>query len=280
MSYSVGDYQRCRELALAALAEAPNDVELVRLAARASLELDPDEAITHLRHLLTLIPDDAASWHALGLALIDSGDTAAAADALRQASGLQPDDVSVLVDLGHAVYGLHHVDEAAALLTRALELDPTNLPLLRSLVEIHRQTGALQTAEAVARRITLLEPDNVLANLDVAELNLALGRFDEALAGYRRVQTIDLLPGHEAMTYHGMIEVQIQCEDWRRALDLVIDATRVARDELTTQLLSFVVARLFGDGDRPAPTRAEVDAFLSIERAEHRRVHAEAATPR
>jgi hypothetical protein len=37
-----------------------------------------------------------------------------------------------------------------------------------------------------------------------------------------------------------------------------------------------VTAKLFGEGDRPAPPEDELQARLAAERAAHRRMHAEA----
>jgi tetratricopeptide (TPR) repeat protein len=277
-SYNAGDYRRCLQLALQGLTEKPDDVQLVRLAGQSSLELDLDEATGYLRRLVELVPNDGQAWQTLGQALTNAGDMPAAADAFREAVGLFPVDACAVSVVGHAVYSLHHTDETVELLSRATQLDPSNLLALRSLVEIHKHAGNLQAAQGAAQRITELRPDDVLAELDTAELNLVLGKLDAAIAAYGRLRTIDLVPGHEAVAYHGMIQAEIQRERWRRALDLAIDATRVDRDELTTQLLAFIAAELFGEGDRPSPTPAELDAALAAEHAEHRRFHAEALT--
>jgi tetratricopeptide (TPR) repeat protein len=253
-------------------------VELVRLAGQSSLELDIDEATVYLRRLVELAPEDGQAWQTLGQALSNAGDMAAAAEAFREAVRLRPEDAGALIDLGHAVYASHRTDEAIELLWRATQLDPGNLFALRSLVEIHKHAGNLQAAETAAQRLTQLRPDDVLAVLETAELNLALGMFDAAIAAYGRLRSIDLMPGHESLAYHGMIQAEVQRERWRRALDLAIDATRVDRDELTTQLLALIAAKLFGDGDRPSPSRPELDAALAAEHIEHRRFHAEALT--
>jgi tetratricopeptide (TPR) repeat protein len=277
-SYNAADYRTCRQLALQGLAEKPDDVQLVRLAGLSSLELDLDEATGYLRRLVELVPNDGQAWQELGHALTNTGNMPAAAEAFREAVRLRPEDPGALTDLGHAVYALHHTDETVALLSRATQLDPSNMLALRSLVEIHKHAGNLVAAHAAAQRITELRPDDVLAVLDAAELNLALGMLDAAIAAYGHLRTIDVVPGHDGVAYHGMIQAEIQRERWRRALDFAIDATRVDRDELTTQLLAFIAAKLFGDSDRPAPTRAELDAALAAEHAEHRRFHAEALT--
>ncbi|HEV7665615.1 MAG TPA: tetratricopeptide repeat protein [Chloroflexota bacterium] len=277
-SYSAGDYRACRQLALQGLSETPDDAQLVWLAGQSSLELDLDDATAYLSHLVQLIPQDGAAWQTLGRALSNTGEMAAAADAFAEAVRLRPDDAAALTDLGHAVYALHRTDEAIAVLERATTQDPQNLLAFRSLVEIHKHAGNLQAALQAAQRIADLQPDDILAALDTAELNLALGMLDAAIAAYARLRAIDVVPGHEGVAYHGMIQAEIQRERWRRALDLSIDATRVDRDELTTQLLAFIAAKLFGDGDRPTPSRAELDAALAAEHAEHRRFHAEALT--
>jgi hypothetical protein len=63
-------------------------------------------------------------------------------------------------------------------------------------------------------------------------------------------------------------------ERWRRALDLAVDATRVDRLGRTTDVLAFVVAKVFGTTeDRPVPTAEEVTSALAASRAEHRRLH-------
>ena len=50
--------------------------------------------------------------------------------------------------------------------------------------------------------------------------------------------------------FHGLIEVELRREDWRRALDLAVDATRVDRAGRTTDILAYVVAQVFGQADR------------------------------
>ena len=274
--YDRGNWRRCRELALQGLDERPDDVRFLRLAGRCSLELDLDDAAAYLRRVVTLAPDDVEAWHDLGVALVDAGQMPEAADALRQAVQLNPDDATSLVDLGHALYTLGQSEEAIAVLTRAAQRDPDDTTALRSLVEMYRGAGQLSAALDVAGQIAARQPDDVLATLDVADLNLALGNLDDAAAAYHRLRSIDPEPGHEVYAYHGMIQVEIRRQRWRRALSLAIDATRGDRYDVTTELLAFLAAQLFGEGDRPAPPWEEVDAALADEQAEHRRLHTEA----
>jgi tetratricopeptide (TPR) repeat protein len=274
--FEAGDFRACREVALAGLAEHPDDPALLRLAGRASFELDLDDAAGYLQRAVELDASDGEAWLALGNALAGQGSPDQARAALERAVELRPDDVAALVDLGHASYAAGRPDEAIGYLKRATERDPANAGALRGLVEMYRSGGRLEDALGAARQVAEGSPGEATAVMDVAELCLELGRLDEAAATYGRLLEVDDEPEHEVYAYHGMIEVEVRRERWRRALDLAVDCTRVDRLGRTTDVLAFVVAQVFGEEDRPAPPRDEVEEALERSRAEHRRRHAEA----
>jgi tetratricopeptide (TPR) repeat protein len=275
-SFEAGDYRKCREAALAGLADHPDQPALLRLAGRASLELDLDDATGYLERAVELDPDDAEAWLALGNALAGQGSLQEARASLQRAVELRPDDVAALVDLGHASFAVGQAADAIGYLQRAVERDPTNVGAMRGLVEMYRSSGKLDEALDMARRVGEARPGDVIAAIDVAELCLALGRLDEASTAFARLLEADEEPEHEVYAYHGMIEVEARRERWRRALDLAVDCTRVDRLGRTTDILAFVVAQVFGEEDRPAPAREEIDQALERSRGEHRRRHAEA----
>ncbi|MGB2953929.1 MAG: tetratricopeptide repeat protein [Gaiellaceae bacterium] len=275
-NYDAGDYRGALDLVVGALADRPNDPELLRLAGKSSFELGLDDAAEHLARAAELEPDDVATWRDLGAALIDQGRLAAAADAFRNVMRLRPDDVPALVDLGHTAYTLGQTEEAIASLRQAAEHEPGDPGALRGLVEINRREGRLEDALDAAERARRLDPADVSMNLDAAELALALGRLDEAKRAFARLRALDDDPEHEVYAFHGMIEAELRRDRWRPALDLAIDATRVDRLGRTTDVLAFVVAQVFGDGDRPTPSRTDVEAALTASRYEHRRLHEEA----
>ena len=273
--YEAGDFQQCRETALRGLAEHADDPSLLRLAGKASYQLGLDDAPEYLRQVTGLDPSDADAWRDLGDALVDQGRVDEAADAFRQLIQLRPDDAGVLVDLGLTAYATGNVDEAASYLEQALERDPGGVVARRALIDVYRVAGRPEDALKAAEHLLQLEPDDVLATLDAAELNLALDRPESAVLEFARLGAIDDDPEHEIYAYHGLIQAEIQRERWRRALDLAIEATRVDRYGRTTDLLAFVVAEVFGQADRPAPSRAEIDEALASSQAEHRRLHTE-----
>jgi Flp pilus assembly protein TadD len=275
-SYAAGDFEAAHRRALAVLAERPDDLAALRVAGRAGFELGLDDAPSHLRAAAELDPDDADTWHDLASALVDAGRLPEAADAFRTFLRLRPGDARALVNLGHATYVSGEAEEAIDYLRQAAESAPGNLAALRGLVHIFRREHRYDAALEVAQQVRELAPDDVRAALDVAECALELERYGEAQAAFASLRALDDDPEHEVYAYHGMIEAAIRRQQWRRALDLAVDATRVDRLGRTTDVLAFVVAQVFGDADRSAPSRAEVEESLASSRREHRRIHEDA----
>jgi tetratricopeptide (TPR) repeat protein len=274
-SYEAGDYAGARQKALAALAERPDDAELLRLAGLSSLELDEPDAIDYLERATAANPDDADAWRELGGALTLSGRLQEAGDAFRRASDLRPGDTRVLVDLGHVVLGTGQIEEAVPYFEQARVREPGNTEALPALVDVYRRAGRLEDGLQVATELSDARPDDVVAALDVLDLALDVGRLDEAEAACRRARAADDDPEHEVYLLHALIEIEARRERWRRALDLAVEATRVDRLGRTTDILAFVVTQVFGEADRPAPPREEVDRALAASRDEHRRLHLE-----
>lgn len=271
-----GDFAAAREGALAGLGERPDDAALLQVAGLASLELGLDDAAAYLERAAAAGHADAAAWRELGAAFADLGRLDDARGAFRHAVELLPEDPGVLLDVGLASLAAGRTGDAVAYLKEAARRDPTSDAALRGLFEIHRREGRLGEALTAALRVQERSPEDPIAALDVAEVCLTLGRFDEATAAFTRLRGIDEEPEHEVYAYHGLIEVELRRGRLRRALNLAVDATKVDRFGRTTDVLAYVVSQVFGERDRPAPDRPEVDAVLASSRAEHRRLHAEA----
>lgn len=273
--FDAGDFERAREAALRGLSSSPDDPNLLRLAGRASSELGHDDAVGFLQRAVELEPENPEGFRDLAEAFLFQNRLSEAMAAIQQAIELRPDDVSGLVDLGYSALAAGRADEAIGHLTQAVDRDPANVGARRALIDVYRTAGRNEDALKAAENLLQLEPDDVLTTIDAADLNLSLGRPDAAVMEYQRLSAIDDEPEHEVYAYHGMIQAEIQRDQWRRALDLAIEATRVDRYGRTTDLLAYVVTQVFGTADRPAPTRAEVDAALAASHSEHRRLHTE-----
>ena len=209
-------------------------------------------------------------------ASLEAGDLERAREGLQRAIEADPNDSAALVDLGYLALGAGNADEAAELFRQALEREPGNIDALRAIATIHGRSGRAEDAFDAANAVAEAQPEDALALLELAELSLDVGRLDEAAAAFQRLRSVDDDPSHEVYAFHGLIEVELRRENWRRALDLAVDATRVDRAGRTTDILAYVVAQVFGEADRQVPERAQVESALARSRDEHRRLHLEA----
>lgn len=209
-------------------------------------------------------------------ASLEAGDLERAREGLKRAVEADPSDSTALVDLGYLALGSGNTDEAADLFRQALEREPGNIDALRAIATIHGRSGQAEDAFDAASAVAEAQPEDPLAVLELAELALDVGRLDEAASAFQKLRSVDDDPSHEVYAFHGLIEVELRRENWRRALDLAVDATRVDRAGRTTDILAYVVAQVFGQEDRQVPELAQVEAALARSRDEHRRLHLEA----
>jgi len=274
-----GEYRESREAALAGLAAAPEDVELLVLAGRAGVELDAEDATEQLRRATDLAPEHADAWHYLGEALAAEGRMDEAGEAFRRAVELNPADQVALSHLGHTSAATGHQEEAVAYLSQAAQSMRGASTAAISLVDMYRTLGQYAEALAQARKIAEAEPDDVMAALDVAELSLAVDQLDEAVAAFQRLRELDDVPGHEPYPLLGMVKVEMQREQWQRALQFAREASSSDAQGRTADVVAFleVQAGVPREGEEEAtpPTRAEVDAALTSSLSEYRRMHAD-----
>jgi Flp pilus assembly protein TadD len=269
-----GEYRESREAALAGLASAPQDVELLVLAGRAGVELDSDDATEQLRRATELAPEHADAWHYLGEALATEGRMDEANDAFRRAVELDPADQVALSHLGHTSAATGREEEAVGYLSQAAQSMRGASTAAISLVDMYRTLGHYDQALAQAQRIAEAEPEDLMAALDVAELSLEVGQLDEAVAAFGRLRELDDVPGHEVYPLHGIIKAEIQREEWQRALALAREAPLSDPQGRTLKLIAFLQAQA-GEPAEQAPTREELDAALSASLFQYRRMHAD-----
>nr|WP_199041944.1 Flp pilus assembly protein TadD [Dyella sp. ASV24] len=118
-------------------------------ALRATGQLDA--ARTIYRSLLS--GDQAApAWHGLGLVEAQSGNGAAADEALLKATELEPVNASYLSDLGYARLCDGQTAIAKDPLAMAAELDPTNAKVIANLALWAMLTGDTTRADAIMQR--------------------------------------------------------------------------------------------------------------------------------
>jgi Flp pilus assembly protein TadD len=269
-----GEYRAAREAALAGLADAPEDVELLVLAGRAGVELDAEDATEQLRRATELAPEHADAWHYLGEALATDGQMDEANDAFRRAVELNPADQVALSHLGHTSAATGREEEAVGYLSQAAQSTRGASTAAINLVDMYRMLGHYEDALTQAQRIAEAEPDDLVAALDVAELSLEVGQLDEAVAAFQRLRELDDVLGHEIYPQHGMIRAEIQRENWPRALELAQEAPLNDAEGRAVNLVAFLQAQN-GEPAEQAPTREELDAALTASLLEYRRMHAD-----
>ncbi len=136
-----------------------------------------------------LLPDPAELERRKGQALLQAGDTAGAASALRAAIALDPERDAARLDL--AALLLEHaarpavaasIDEAESALAGVSALGKVDARwvALHTQLESQRRAARLPTAEALHRRIEA-DPANLQSRLDLASLHIAQRQFEPAL---------------------------------------------------------------------------------------------------
>ncbi len=272
--FQAGAFRESRAAALAGLADAPDDVELLLLAGRAGVELDADDATEQLRRATELAPERADAWHHLGEALATEGQMDEANDAFRRAVELDPADQVALSHLGHTSAAAGREEEAVGYLSQAAQSMRGASTAAINLVDMYRTLGHYDEALAQAQRIAEAEPDDLVAVLDVAELSLEVGQIAEAVTAFQRLRQLDDVPGHEIYPLHGMLRAEIKREDWQRALTLAREVPLSDSEGRAVNLIAFLQAQS-GEPAEQAPTREEVDAALGASLHEYRRMHAD-----
>jgi len=267
--FSAEAFPDALQSALKGLADAPNDLELLLLAGRAGVEVNSEDAVSHLRRATDLAPHDAAAWHYLGEALAAEGSYGEADAAFRRAVEIDPDDQLAVAHLGHTALASGRQDEGMGLLARAAD-GPQGASAMISLVDMYRSVGQNEEALVQARRLTEADSDDTLAWLDVAELSLATGELDAAEAAFERLREMEDVPGREAYPLHGMIHVQILREDWRRAGELAAQAAAIDARGLSSEVAAFLAAQSGAQPQQEPPSREQVQASLQASLADYR----------
>jgi superkiller protein 3 len=285
--FEAGAFGRAHDAAVAALQQAPDDVELLRLAGRAGVEVGSEDAVERLERVTRLQPESAQAWRDLADALAAEGRSGEAADAFRRVLEIEPEDETALTALGHTAFQEGKRDDAISMLENVAERVSGASSAVISLVDMYRTLGQPESALAAARRVAEADPDSPLAALDVAELALETGQLDEAADAFARLREIMELPEGQVAALQGAIKVELARDQPERALELARQASAIDSVGRTAGVLAHLQADL-GAEMTPAeavargattvfiraqeipPSRAEAEALLDATLAELR----------
>ncbi len=158
------------------LQHQPDDPDLLYDIGMTAEKLDRVDLMeTTLRHLMTLQPENAQAYNALGYTFADRNMRLdEARELIEKANALTPDDASIVDSLGWVEYRLGNPEAALVHLRHAYQL--RNDPEIGAhLGEVLWVGGHRQEAEKFWREAVHKEPDNQMLRATLARFNVHLG---------------------------------------------------------------------------------------------------------
>ena len=164
-----------------AITLAPNSEDVLNAYARFSLgRANPIQAVLALEPLARMHPGEAEYAYLLGVARMQVGEMAEAAEVLQTAAALDPGRALTHIALGLALNRVDRFGEAQAALAAALRLEPDNVEALAAMSEAVEGLGNLAEAARLADRALAVNPDHPTALVTIGVTSLKEGRFEEA----------------------------------------------------------------------------------------------------
>ena len=182
-----------------AIALAPNSEDVLNAYARFSLAREnPIQATLALEPLTRMHPGEAEYAYLLGVARMQVGEMAEAAEALFDAAALDPHRALTHIALGLALNRVDRFDEAREALATALRLEPDNVEALAAMSETAEGLGMLAEATRLADRALAVDPDHPTALVTIGTARLKEGRFEAAREALTRAVAAepDSIKGH------------------------------------------------------------------------------------
>jgi tetratricopeptide (TPR) repeat protein len=172
-----------------------------------ALEGDYQQATNYLNHSLALRPDDATSWHGLGLALAALEKSPEAENALQTSIKLEPRNVQTYDTYAAMLIHLGRFDDALVQLAKADEINPNFLETRVNRLNLLQLQGKLVEAAAACKDILQLDPTYNTARIRLASIYFTMGRPDQAVIYYREALSVNPT-NHNARVGLGMALVE------------------------------------------------------------------------
>ncbi len=144
--------------------------------------------------LLPMAPRHPGIYYMLGVANMESGQTPAAIEALRQATLLEPQRVGFIVQYAKALMATRQNREAKVAADRAVALSPTDPATLDMLGVIFTHVGDFASAATAFKQSTTLAPENAPFRYNWATSLIACG--DHAAAEVELEACLGINPHH------------------------------------------------------------------------------------
>jgi Flp pilus assembly protein TadD len=240
----------------------------------ASARGDFHEAAEHLRKAMRLAPRETSLARQLVEVLQTAGQLSEAVSVLQNLTRKDPKQADLFVDLGYARLANGDRTGARKELERAAALRPGDKAVLFSLAQMYQAIGEPALAAEILSQKFGGDASPRLLN-ELAGLFLHLQRYAEAEATFRALGERD--GAAELMVQHGIIWSRMKRSDWRGALDLALDATRLDRHGVTTKFLTYARDRLFARPPNAPEREAELLQHVRDEMDEYAELHTQDA---
>ena len=133
---------------------------------------------------------EALNLQALGLTLLQQGQSALAVEKFREALRLATDDAALWTHFAVALTGCHRYSEALIAARHSVSLRPDSIHAYNALANVLSAKGKPLEAADLYRRALALEPIAGLWN-NLANVLKSAGHLEEAVAAYRRALELD-----------------------------------------------------------------------------------------
>ena len=129
-----------------------------------------EEAIAGYKRILRHVPDNAASYHNLGVSQESLGQHEEAIEAYKNALKYDPACVEACSNLGGLLHRLHQSDKALALLEQAIKIDPEFADAHHNLGCTLNALGRLEEAISAHRKALACQPDFLISKFELCGL--------------------------------------------------------------------------------------------------------------
>ncbi len=175
-----GDSKAAIDAASALSDKSPDNPDDLYLAGAAMLQENVQGASTVLEKYVTLRPENAKGWMALGIAYVQKEQYDKARSPLERAVALDSTLAEAQYQLGVVAKNEAKAPEAIEHLERALQLQPNHVAALRTLGNLYLQSGELEKAKGTLEHAEAIDANNLQTEYDLGLVCNKLGHADLA----------------------------------------------------------------------------------------------------
>jgi tetratricopeptide (TPR) repeat protein len=224
---AIGFYRSALDIARAT-SDPEMEAHCLETLADAHLALkEVSEAIALYKESLPLASQTGKLWKKIGLALLQSGEDAAAVDALLNASIHLPKDAHLWTTLGNVHLRLQAPEKAIAAFAAALELAPSSAEAWLGLGNAHLQRGEFTVAQKAFQKVIAYHAANTLAWLGLGQSYLAQNKAAKALLVYQKA--VEVLP-EEASLWQALGLTCLKQNEYEKAITALEKALNLQPD--------------------------------------------------